>query len=465
MNFIGVDIGSSTVKGAVLDLEHAQIGDVVQVPCPAPVSGLPQRHFELDPLSVAQAVRDVITRLIAVSPECAGIVSCSQMAGVVLADLGGGPPLSNYLSWRDQRGLDMIPGRSVSYFEEMRGAIPDRQWATLGGELKLGSSLCLLKWCQHQGRLPDAALPLMLGDFVWQQLADGEAATEFTNALGALNLETNSWQRSVMARLQLDVLNWPRLVSPWDQIGSLAIQGKVIPCFPSVGDHQCSLLGTFLEPGELSINVSTGSQISLLSDSYTPGSHQIRPYFEQRLLNTLTHLPAGRALNALVDILSSLSVAAGQKVDDPWPLILRAAAASDDSDLSVDLAFFEGPMGSRGSISNISIDNLSVGRLFRAAFQNMAENYAACAKRLSPSTVFNRLVLSGGLVRKSRLLRDFIGRHFECPIRVSPEKEESLCGLLVLALKASGRVSNLTEAIGMVRQARRSPAPLESSSS
>jgi len=464
MNFIGVDIGSSSVKAAVLDLQRLRIEDVVQIPCPEPISGLPPRQFELDPLSVVSTVRDLIRRLLAQTPECGGVVSCSQMAGVVLADPDGGQPFSNYLSWRDQRGLDFIPGQSVSYFDDLRGSISDRQWATLGGELKLGSALCLLKWCQHQGRLPDAAAPLTLGDFVWQQLADGALATEYSNALGSLDLETCDWQRAVFSQLQVDGLNWPRLVDPWDRIGTLSLDGRTIPCFPSVGDHQCSLLGTFLEADELSINVSTGSQISLLSDRYAPGAHQIRPFFERRLLNTLTHLPAGRSLNALLDLLTSLGTAAEPSDGDPWPLILQAAQDATDSDLQVDLAFFEGPMGSRGSIQNISIENLSLGGLFRAAFRNMADNYAACAQRLSPSNAVHSLVLSGGLVRKSSLLRELIGGKFTCPMRVSPEEEESLCGLLVLALKASGRVSDLAEAIALVRQSRQSPVPLESSS-
>ena len=465
MNFIGIDIGSSSIKGAVLDLERCRMGDVVQVPCPGPVADLPPRQFELDAPAVVEAVRGVLSRLLESVSDCAGIVSCSQMAGVVLAEPNSGAPLSNYMSWRDQRALDCIPGQSTTYFESMRDSISDRDWDTLGGELKLGSALCLLTWCRHQNRLPDKAVPLMLGDFVWRQLAAGESATEFSNALGALDLSTADWQRPIIADLGLDGLSWPRLVNPWDQIGSVVIRGQSIPCFPSVGDHQCSLLGTFLEQDELSINVSTGSQISLLSASYDPGAYQIRPYFEQRLLNTLTHLPAGRALNALVDLVSTLAVANADSVPDPWPQILRAAEAAGTSDLSVDLSFFEGPMGSRGAIDNISLENLSLGSLFRAAFENMADNYAECAHRLSPSAGYKGLVLSGGLVRKSRLLRELIAERFDCPIRVSPEEEESLSGLLVLALRASGRASNLSEAFGMVRQAHQSSAALESSSS
>jgi len=464
MNFIGVDIGSSSVKAAVLDLEHARIGDVVHCPCPEPVSGLPERHYELDPMSVVDTVGEVIRRLLSAAPGCAGIVSCSQMAGVVLADAGGGRPHSNYLSWRDQRALDECPGRRVSYFEDMRRSLPDAQWATLGGELKLGSSLCLLNWCRQQGPLPAGAVPLMLGDFVWQQLAGGDAATEYSNALGALDLQTWDWQRQMFECLQVDQLAWPRLVDPWERIGTLCIDGRSIPCYPSVGDHQCSLLGTFLETDELSVNVSTGSQISLLSDSYTPGEHQIRPYFERWLLNTVTHLPAGRALNVLVDLLTSVAADSQQPPRDAWPLILQAAESAADSDLAVDLAFFEGPMGSRGAIRNISLENLSLGTLFRAAFQNMSDNYAACAKRLAPARPCDSLVLSGGLVRKAGLLRELIARRFDCPIRVSPVEEESLCGLLVLALRASGRAADLAAAISQVRQVHTRPVPLESSS-
>ena len=100
----------------------------------------------------------------------------------------------------------------------------------------------------------------------------------------------------------------------------------------------------------------------------------------------------------LVDLLSEIPRDRGFEVEDPWPYIAEVAAAAE-TDLEVDLAFFEGPMGSRGEICNITVDNLDVGSLFRAAFDNMASNYEVCATRLSPEGEIGMvLVLSGGLV-------------------------------------------------------------------
>ena len=49
--------------------------------------------------------------------------------------------------------------------------------------------------------------------------------------------------------------------------------------------------------------------------------------------------------------------------------------------------------------TNITVDNLSVGSLFRDAFRNIAHNFPTCSKRLSVDKPWINLVLSGGLVK------------------------------------------------------------------
>ena len=103
-------------------------------------------------------------------------------------------------------------------------------------------------------------------------------------------------------------------------------------------------------------------------------------------------------------------------------------------------------MGNRGDIRNITVDNLSVGALFRAAFDNMASNYEACATRLSPEKNWERLALSGGLVGNCDILRQLIIERFDCPARLSVASEETMEGLLILALVARGQCGNVAEA-------------------
>ena len=449
MQYLALDIGSSSIKGALLDLERRQIGATIRRACPGPVPGLPPRHFEIDPTAVIQATEEVLDELVASADAPAGLVSCTQMAGTILVDRQG-QPLTRYLSWRDQRVLDNHPTAATSYYDHLHAQLTDRQRAELGGELKTGASTSLLYWlaCQHQ--LPQQATPLGLGEYVWSRLCDAAPAVERTNALGALNLTTSDWHHAAFAALDLPQLQWPRLASPTEPIGTLSIGGHHLPCFPPLGDHQCALLGTRLEAGELSLNISTGSQVSHLSNQLKLGNYQTRTYFDGQFLNSITHLPAGRSLDVLVGLVNQLAQDVSPN-HDPWPSIARAVQDTPDTDLDVDLAFFAGPLGNRGSISNIQIENLTIGTLFRAAFRNMAENYRRCADQLGPATGWQRLVLSGSLPQNSPPLLEAICQQFACAHRVCRGSEDTLWGLLIQALVTSGQASSFQDACQQIR--------------
>ncbi|MCH2203087.1 MAG: hypothetical protein MK102_14040 [Fuerstiella sp.] len=443
MKFIALDIGSTSIKGVVWDLDRLQVvGKSVRVASPDAIAGLPAGHFELDPMQVTQLVGKVVDALSA-ADNCDGIVSCTQMAGVVLTDEQGSP-LTNYLSWRDQRLQMKHQREGQSCYELLLQRLGDVVIRQLGHECKLGSSLALLFWLQQNGQLPPDAIPMLLGDFVGMQLAHAEPVTEYTNALGAMNLETRRWHDEAFHELGIDSLHWPRLCDPYSPVGHITLKGRKVPWYPSVGDHQCALAGTLLGVNELSINASTGSQVSVLSDDYCPGDYQIRPYFDNRYLNTLTHLPAGRSLNVIVDLLTELTKSQGLALDDPWPYILSEAEKTE-TDLDVELTFFTGPLGHRGGIRNITLENLAVGPLFRAAFENMAANYETAASRLGIQNI-EKLVLSGSLVRRSPTLQRKIIERLVFPQRLVEFEEETMVGLLVLALVASGKHTSLSAA-------------------
>lgn len=452
MNFIALDIGSTSIKATAWDLAKLEtIGDTIRVPCPAPLPDLPTGHFELDPAAVVSTAHEVITSILSDVADVAGIVSCNQMAGVILADHEGNP-LSNYLSWRDQRVLELFPGSTRSYYDLIHEHLTPKRLQQLGHECKPGSALSLLFWLRENGQLPDAATPLMLGDYVAMQIAQADPVTEYTNSLGALNLETGDWHTDACQQLGLDTLSWPQLGTPYTPIGAFTIGNRTIPWYPSVGDHQCALAGTLLKREEISINASTGSQVSLLSPHYQPGDYQVRPYFDGQYLNTLTHLPAGRSLNVLVDLLGELAHSQGIELADPWSYIMKAVDTTD-TDLATELTFFAGPLGERGNISNISVDNLTVGALFQAAFRNMADNYETCTRRLTSGQRCKTLVLSGGLVQRCHALREMITNRLKIPARVCPTEEETFQGLLVIALAASGQADSLAAATAIVADA------------
>jgi hypothetical protein len=176
------------------------------------------------------------------------------------------------------------------------------------------------------------------------------------------------------------------------------------------------------------------------------GDYQTRPFFEGKFLNTFTHIPAGRALDVLVDLVSELAIRQQIELQDPWSYIAQEALNVEDTDLRVDLNFFSSPFGDRGTISNIRQDNLTVGHLFRAAFNNMTERYYQCALRLWPECAWQKLVFSGGLIGKLEALRQVIQERFQTDYRLAPYAEDTLTGLLVLALAFSGRAASIDQA-------------------
>ena len=118
--------------------------------------------------------------------------------------------------------------------------------------------------------------------------------------------------------------------------------------------------------------------------------------------------------------------------------------------MCVDLAFFDSSCGDRGEIARIRESELTVGHLFRAAFQNIADNLYACASRLSPDGAWRNLVLSGGLAQ-IETLRQLIDDRFQVGYRLCPTAEDTLLGLLALAMSFTGRAASLAEATAMLR--------------
>jgi sugar (pentulose or hexulose) kinase len=210
--------------------------------------------------------------------------------------------------------------------------------------------------------------------------------------------------------------------------------GTKLKSFPAIGDHQTALLGAGVEVGDLSLNISTGSQVSQITPTLMLGPYQTHCYFHGGHVNTITHLPAGRSLNVLIDFLTELSRAAGVKIDQPWKHVNELVSRVDEATLSARLSFFSGPMGDVGSIENITVDNLTVGQLFQASFRNMAENYRHCADLVCPQGHWPRIVLSGGLTQSAPQLRRQIQKLFpQANSFESAEQEETLMGLLKVA--------------------------------
>jgi len=452
VSFLGIDIGTSFLKGAVLDPEAHTLRHVHRMAFPPPLIHQAPGHCEYDPSAVVNAVGALISELAAQAPDCEGLVMCSQMHGMVLRD-SRGEARSSCITWRDQRAAEPHPSGHGSYFDVLTRRLDSEEVRQLGRELDPGRPLSYLFWFAEQGKLASGLTPVSIPDFVLSALCQTDPGVELTNgaAYGALNLETLGWHERVIEKLRLASLHWPPLRNCGEVVGHLDMQGKSIPCYTPVGDYQCALLGALFGMDDLSVNIATGSQVSRLTPHLTLGAYQTRPYFEGRFLNTFTGVPAGRALDVLVGLLCELPGA--EAANDAWEAITRAVENVPATDLEVDLSFFSSTRGKRGLIGNIRGDNLTAGHLFRAAFKNMADSYHDCALQLWPEATWKNLLLSGGLAVRLSALRESLQARFRTRYRLAPFNEDTLHGLMILASVFSGRAESLESLTSELRAA------------
>lgn len=458
MTLLALDLGTTFIKGAVLDLDNLHLRHIRRQPFPKPLPNLPSLFYEVDPQTVVATVHTLLAELLTLAPDCEGIVMCTQMHGMVLCT-DQGEARSNVITWQDQRSLTPHPSGQSTHLALLLQQATAQGQLEVGHEIQPSRPLAYLYWMAANGRLPQGeVIPAALADFVIANLAGTAPTIEPTNAgaHGALNLTTMQWHEDLLMSLGLAHLRWPTIHSFGPPVATVTIAGRALPCYAPVGDHQCAVVGALLAPEELSLNISTGSQVSLSTDQLALGDYQTRPFFDGRFLNTITGIPAGRALNHLVNLLTELAHLQGKPLDDPWPAIAQAAATATSrgtqNDLAVNLSFFDSVGGSSGAITNIREDNLTVGHLFHAAFQSMATNYYRSALRLDADQPWRRLVFSGGLAQKIEVLQKLIQQQFQRETRLCPSTEDTLVGLLALGHVATGRIPSVSAAIAYLAE-------------
>ena len=451
MAFIAIDLGSSFLKGTILDADACSLGCVRRLPFPQPIKGLRPGRVEYDPKVIVAEVKRLLTSLMDPAARYEGMLMCSQLSCLILTD-NHGEARSNLIGWRDQRVLEPHPSKDGSYYDVLQQTLTSGYRLQLGNELSPGCPVSYLFHNAEQGRIEPGLVPLSLPDYVLCALTGCRPGVERTTATGynLFDIAASAWHRQAIEMLGLEKLCWPTIRAQGEVVGYL--QGaEPIPCFAPVGDFQCALAGALLDEDELSLNISTGSQVSRLTPAFVPGEYQTRHFFDGAYVNLYSHLPAGRALNLLIDLLTECGGGMGRSADDVWSYIEKAAAEAAETDIEVNLSFYPGPAGDQGFIRNIREQNLTAGSLFRAAFVNMAQTYRRLAGHVWPEQAWSTIVFSGGLAQKSQALRASILREFKGPCRVSPSAEETMAGLLVLARAFSGRVPSVMQGIKEMR--------------
>ena len=370
MSSVGLDVGGTYLKAAWLDEGDLQVTRL-KIPDFIDTSS---NAREIDPGVLVDSILSFVDGVIG-SRSCDRILITGQMAGLAFVDEQG-RPLAPLISWQDTR-IDAV--------DRVRRKLSAEELTELGDGLRVGLPLVTLS----EFDVPCDALVTSLIGFVAGALTGTFASRMHATdaaSLGLLDVPRCRWSSAALAVARVEESQLPQPVSALTSIGVNARFGARV--LTPVGDQQAALLGAELAQGEVSINIATGCQVSTLTDVANSPT-QLRPYFFEQYLRTITHLPAGRLLTASVreDV-------GGLPSDEEWAAALQQA---DDA-------------------------RTAVGH----AVETIADSCVDAARRLGLGA---SIVFSGGVAQSIPALRERIVHELAVPYRIYSGDDAALEGL------------------------------------
>lgn len=416
MNIIAIDCGASFVKAAKF-CDGRLVEQVVHNSPKVSEDYLIQTsNIQALAHIVRQTVRDFSNGMNDIH-----VAISNEMHGFLLAD-SNGVPVTDYISWQNELGKIEINGCSST---DVLRSMPDSDTMVkhTGMAVRAGLPSSNLMYLKRTGFLDKYSAPLRfytLGSYLVRYLSRTEPHEHPTNAAatGLYDLSESNWNLRLIKQITPKEIIFPEI---GNEPASFSLNNKNYHVHVAIGDQQAALLGAGLaDKGNLSFNLGTGAQVSLLSDTlkYSP-QFQTRPYFNNKYLQTIPHIPSGRALNVFFRFTKNILEKFSYQVSDEiiWNEIQNSSKSCHGNELGIDLSFFENAITDTdtGALSNINEKNLTFDNLFRSIIAQMAKNIQCKADELLSCADLKypeKLIFSGGISRRFSALRELIAARY-----------------------------------------------------
>ena len=283
--FIGIDLGTSSVKALLIDGDQRIVAEVSST---LDVSRPHDGWSEQNPDDWIMAAENVLDGLAALEDlgQVEGIGLSGQMHGATLLDASD-EVLRSCILWNDTRS-----------HEEAAILDHDPVWRKITGNIVFpGFTAPKLVWIERNepevfSRISKVLLPK---DFLRFWLT-GEFATEMSDASGTSWLETarRDWSDDLLARTELGREHMPRLLVGLEVGGELrpAVAGRWgfrrgVPVVGGGGDNAASAIGVgVVQDGQAFVSLGTSGVLFAANDGYRPDPGSAVHTFCHALPNT-----------------------------------------------------------------------------------------------------------------------------------------------------------------------------------
>jgi xylulokinase len=266
--YLGIDIGTSAVKAAVID----DSGSVVdQASAPLNVSRPRPLWSEQDPAEWWSATNSAVSDLrLPLRKAVRAIGLSGQMHGATLLDKHQ-RALRPAILWND--------GRSAQQCLDLERAVPDMTQIT-GNRAMPGFTAPKLLWVRlHEPEIfAQTAMVLLPKDYVRLRMT-GETASDMSDSAGTLwlNVAQRRWSDAMLSATGLGISHMPRLFEGSEVTGELRAElaeawgMRRVPVVGGGGDNAAGAIGVgVVRPGDAFLSLGTSGVLFLANDGYRP---------------------------------------------------------------------------------------------------------------------------------------------------------------------------------------------------
>lgn len=401
---------------------------------------LPGYH-EQSPHSIVICVHSLLRELLnseSIDPTAvSGIAVTGQMHGVLLVNPEG-QPVTNLITWRDQRAAAVAAQIGPRYSEQN------------GCPLQIGyGGTTLAYWAQTDKDLLKADVTaLSICDYISYELT-GVIASEPTHAAswGIYDLTTCQWNLPMISELNIPKTILPNLKPTGKVLETilphLAVELGIRPdvaVYSPIGDNQASVIGAQDQVSDGAIlNLGTGGQVSIPQKKWCFGDgFETRPMPDGSFLLVAASICGGWTYAYLKDFFK-IVIKDFTKIDMSDQDIYEKMNTSLETNskknsLHVNPRFCgtrENPK-LHGSITNIGSDNFLPDHLIHAFAKAMIEELCD----MIPSTYrrnFSTIIASGNAIRKNPAIMNVIAQSFGKSVCLAKFCEEAAVGAAIMA--------------------------------
>ncbi len=411
MQAIGIDIGTTSICGVVIDTEN---GKLLRSVTKNSNAFIPTEN-DWEKIQSVDKIISIATEILddCICPDTAVIGVTGQMHGIVYTDKDG-KAVSPLFTWQDGRGN--LPYKDSTYADY------------LGSHSGYGNVTDFYN--KVNGLVPaEAENFCTIHDYLVMYLCGRKKALVHTSdaaSFGCFDIKTNTFSYE----------NGVEVADDYRIAGSY----KGIPVSVAIGDNQASVFSSLSGEDDILLNVGTGSQISLVSDKIIEADNiETRPYFEGKYLIAGSALCGGRAFAVLKEfyrnILSYIEPVDEGKV---YGIMDKMLEESDVSTLTVDTRFSGSRADEtiRGSITGISTENFTPHQLTRGVLEGMITELYGMYSDMGVKK--SGIVGSGNGIRKNKALTEIAGKRFGGKVRIPCHTEEAAFGAAMFGMMAAG---------------------------